>query len=62
MAPRTSSFCSGGDCVEVERLADVIVLTTTRGRGRYVLCTLDEWQAFIEGVKDGEFDPAQLLR
>ncbi|MEO3868392.1 DUF397 domain-containing protein [Nonomuraea sp. B12E4] len=54
----TRSGPDGGDCVEVAELS--------RGRrgvrdsknpiGPVLIFTPSEWNAFIEGVKDGEFD------
>jgi hypothetical protein len=49
--------CSSGACVDVERLADGVVLTSTLGpdKGR-VLYNLEEWSGFVADVKDGKFD------
>lgn len=55
--PRVSSFCSGGDCVEVARLAHgSIRVTSTREPTRELVYTPAEWDAFVAGVKAGEFD------
>jgi hypothetical protein len=55
---RRSSFCSGGSCVEVAPLEgggvavrDSKDLSTPEHR-----YTVDEWRAFVQGVKAGEFD------
>jgi hypothetical protein len=55
---RTSSFCSMGNCVEVGRSADGVVLVRdTKDRAQQALTfTDDEWAAFVAGVKAGEFD------
>jgi hypothetical protein len=60
--PRISTFCSGGDCVQVERIGDIIAVRETHaGRlGNQVLYSLAEWEAFIAGAKAGEFDPEVL--
>lgn len=60
--PRISTFCSGGDCVQVERIGDVIAVRESHlGRaGNQVLFSLAEWAAFIAGAKDGQFDPEAL--
>ena len=55
---RRSSFCSGGSCVEVAPLADGgVALRDSKDADspehRY---TAEEWRAFIQGVKAGEFD------
>lgn len=55
---RASSFCSMGNCVEVGRAPDGSVAvrdTKDRDRGPLVF-TVDEWTAFVLGVKSGEFD------
>ena len=55
---RRSSFCSGGACVEAAPLPDGSV--TVRDSKDLTVpghrFTPDEWRAFIQGVKAGEFD------
>jgi hypothetical protein len=51
---KKSSRCSGGNCVEVE--IDEECVTLKDSDGDYVCYTLEEWRAFIAGVKLGEFD------
>jgi hypothetical protein len=55
---RVSSFCSFGSCVEVGRSPDGTVLVRdTKDSSRHALTfTNDEWDAFVAGVKAGEFD------
>ncbi|MGH3344501.1 MAG: DUF397 domain-containing protein [Carbonactinosporaceae bacterium] len=56
---RTSSFStSGGNCVEVARLADgrIAVRNSNRPSEGAVLFTPAEMDAWIRGVKAGEFD------
>jgi hypothetical protein len=44
-------------CVMVARRPDVIGVRHSRDAGKTTLeFTPDEWKAFIQGVKDGEFD------
>lgn len=55
-----STFCESGTCVEVlvPVIGDVL-LRRSRDRlsGNTILTfTKDEWDAFIQGVKAGEFD------
>jgi hypothetical protein len=55
---RISSFCGSGHCVEVAPLPDGTVALRdskdlTVPEHRY---TPQEWTAFIQGVKAGEFD------
>lgn len=56
-----SSFSSGGDnCVEVAFHGNQIqVRDSKRGDGSPILAfTESEWQAFIDGVRNAEFDLA----
>jgi len=56
---KTSSFCSLGDCVEIGRApSDDFLVRDSKARDRAPLeFTVDEWAAFVAGVKNGEFDP-----
>lgn len=58
VSSRSSS--NGGNCVEVAPLADgsgrVAVRHSHRPDGEVIVYTRAEWEAFIGGVKDGEFD------
>ncbi|WP_307834821.1 DUF397 domain-containing protein [Paractinoplanes lichenicola] len=49
---------ANGNCVEVaENLDGIVALRDTKDRdGGTLIFTHAEWQAFIGGVKDGEFD------
>lgn len=52
-----SSFCASGECVEVAQQQNgMIVLRDSRQPRGGVRYTAEEWQAFINGVKAGEFD------
>lgn len=55
---KTSSFSGGNDqCVEVAaRDGHVAVRNSKRREGSRVEFTPEEWDAFIRGVKAGEFD------
>lgn len=56
---RTSSYSNNGTCVEVADLPDdsrLVRDTKHGGRGPVLRYTAAEWQAFIAGVKAGEFD------
>jgi len=54
---RRSSFCSGNGCVEVAEVGPEGILV--RGTGAPNLIALafsaDQWVAFVEAVKNGEF-------
>ncbi len=60
----TSSFCPAGSCVEagVRPDGDIAVRDTKdRSKPEHVF-TRSEWDAFVAGVKNGEFDfPAAPL-
>jgi hypothetical protein len=55
---RTSSFCSGGDCVEVGMLqGGVVAVRDTKDRtSRELVFSPQEWSTFVAGVKRGAFD------
>lgn len=48
---RRSSFCGESSCVEVVRVRD-----GKQTFGHILEFTVDEWSAFVAGVKAGEFD------
>ncbi|MER5624953.1 DUF397 domain-containing protein [Streptosporangium sp. NPDC002544] len=56
----TKSENGGGNCVEAGPLADgsgrVAVRHSHRPDGEVIVYTRAEWEAFVGGVKDGEFD------
>lgn len=54
---KRSSFCGNSTCVEV-RLSRIggRVLKTSHVESNKVFIANDEWDAFIAGVKAGEFD------
>ena len=60
---RKASFCASGECVEVAQRNGMVLLRSSNGRRgisvgprRRVHYTSQEWQAFVLGVKAGEFD------
>ena len=55
---RTSSFCSGGDCVEVGVLSQgAVAVRDTKDRSRRELVfSSQEWAAFVADVKNGAFE------
>jgi Domain of unknown function (DUF397) len=45
-------------CVEVAVVGDRVAVRDSKDRGGPVLLfTSDEWEAFLAGTRDGEFDP-----
>jgi hypothetical protein len=54
-----SSFCAARDCVELARLDDgAVALRNSGDPATMIRYTAAEWQAFVAGVKAGEFDSA----
>jgi hypothetical protein len=56
---RKSSFSGGGNCIEVADLPDGsrgVRDTKDNESGLVLRFTSAEWQAFVAGVKDGQFD------
>jgi len=53
-----SRFCNVGACVEVAKSPDGlrVVRDAKQDDGPLLWFTRDEWQAFIAGVKAGQFD------
>lgn len=48
---------ANGNCVEVARLASAVALRDSKDpSGPALVFMPQEWAAFIEGAKDGEFD------
>ena len=54
---KKSSYSQSGSCVEVAFVDGAIAVRDSRDRsGPTLVYTPAEWEAFIGGVKDGEFD------
>jgi hypothetical protein len=55
---RKSARSSGnGNCVEVATLDEAIAVRDSKDRsGPVLVFTTAEWEAFLAGAKDGEFD------
>ena len=57
---RKSSFSMSGNCVEVATSDQAIGVRDTKDRGGPVLVFgAGEWNAFLAGVRQGEFDLVQ---
>jgi hypothetical protein len=53
----TSSFCASGECVAVAQRDGLVLVRDAKHPRRPPLeFSREEWQAFILGVKAGEFD------
>jgi hypothetical protein len=59
---RVSSYCGGGGCVGVGLRPDgsVTVADTKLAEGPRLRFTPEEWDAFVAGVKNDEFDRTAL--
>ncbi|NUT37164.1 MAG: DUF397 domain-containing protein [Hamadaea sp.] len=59
MAPldwRKSNRCDSGSCVEVASLKEAVLVRDGKDPDGPVLTfTFDEWEAFVGGVVDGDF-------
>lgn len=53
---RVSSFCHLSGCVSVARGGDVVLVRHSDWPGAVLAFSVEEWEAFLLGVKDGEFD------
>jgi Domain of unknown function (DUF397) len=54
---RRSTYSVNGNCVEVAYVDSQIVVRDSKHRaGSVLMFTLTEWHAFLDGVRDGEFD------
>ena len=52
-----SARSGGGGCVEVATLERVVGVRDSKDRqGPVLVFRFDEWNAFLAGVRDGEFD------
>ena len=59
---KSSLSFSNGNCVEVAGLTDGIVVRNSKDPlGPVLQFTLDEWRAFVGGIRNGEFDRFALL-
>jgi hypothetical protein len=55
---RKSSYSGTNGCVEVAVVGDRVAVRDSKDRGGPVLLfTSDEWEAFLAGARDHEFDP-----
>jgi predicted secreted Zn-dependent protease len=54
---RRSGFCANSGCVEVGMKGSQVVVRDSKLLSSPVLAyTVDEWRAFVAGVKAGHFD------
>ena len=49
--------CDSGACVQIGTLGEsILIRSTIDPDGHWVTLSRDEWQAFVAGVKGGDFD------
>jgi Domain of unknown function (DUF397) len=54
---RSSFSGTHGHCVEIAILPDAVVVRDSKNpNGTTLIFTPDEWEAFVAGAKNGEFD------
>ena len=54
---RVARKCNGGECVRVAAHGDTIVIGSSEHLdGPVIAYSRDEWTAFVQGVRDGDFD------
>jgi Domain of unknown function (DUF397) len=55
---RVSSWCASGECIAVAQLpaGQVAIRDTKDPEGTELRFSASEWQAFVQGVRSGEFD------
>ena len=54
---RVARNCNGGACIQVASRGEQIVIGDTKNPGGPVLTyTRSEWTAFVDGIRDGDFD------
>lgn len=53
---RKATFCASGECVEITKRNEKIILRDSAKRRGHVHYSTEEWRAFVRGVKAGEFD------
>jgi hypothetical protein len=53
---RKSSFCGGGECVEVARDGDAVLMRNSTQPERVLRCSAEDWQLLLEKIKSGSLD------
>lgn len=48
--------CDGGACVEFSATEETVAMRSSTNPSAVVTMTRTEWQAFLAGAKDGNFD------
>jgi Domain of unknown function (DUF397) len=53
---RTATKSAAGNCVQVARRGSTIMIADSKNPGTFLSYTPQEWDAFLDGAKKGEFD------
>jgi hypothetical protein len=54
---RKASLCQGGECVEVARLNNMIVMRDSKDpRGHMLYYATEEFRSFVRSIKAGRYD------
>ena len=57
LAWKSARSCTGGNCVQVAPADGMVAIRDSKNPGGAILTySPDEWNAFVEGVKNGDFD------
>lgn len=51
-----SSRCESGHCVEVARQDRGVAMRNSTVPDQHLRLSVDAWEAFVAGLRDGEFD------
>lgn len=60
--PIRSSYCGEGGCVHVQLVGEQVLVMADPTARQALAFTLDEWDVFTAGVRNGEFDVETLRR
>ena len=50
---RCSSFCNGGECVEVVLQADAVAIRSSTDTENFLTISVAGWRAFVRDCKEG---------
>jgi Domain of unknown function (DUF397) len=53
---RVARRCNGGACIRVAATGDGVVIGNSQPDGPVISYSRAEWTAFVEGIRQGDFD------
>lgn len=57
LAWRVAQRCNGGECIRIAANGDMVLIGDSKNPDGPVLSySAAEWQAFVEGIRHGDFD------